>query len=359
MSAYITCPGCGSRILATDPQCLNCGAALDEGRLAAAPGTKPPATPPEVDVPGLPYRTTPGARAWDPRSVGVGGGFLERLSRGWSFLGQAWGLLGQDGRLLIPSTLAMLSTFVVLGITVLILRQTGAWQGLMDKPKSPESETLFWAIGIPLSLLIYVITYFFQGMTVNLVADLLRGQRRPMSFGLRDSLKNFPALALLALASVVVGLLVGIIRGNRRNWLTAKAANAVQSAWYAVVLLTLPVIILEDKGVVAAFARAGQLHGRHLGDLLVAWFGVGLVNRVLAAVAMVVAVGVAFLLYGAMGAAALPLIIVILAMTMLLVSVLATYLSTAYYTCLYLWAEAAEEVQSSVPAPAPLAAVGW
>ena len=43
----------------------------------------------------------------------------------------------------------------------------------------------------------------------------------------------------------------------------------------------------------------------------------------------------------------------------LTVSVFTSYLTTAYYTCLYMWAVATEAAGAPVPAPAPLAAIAW
>jgi hypothetical protein len=326
--------------------------ALDDGQLAAS-GGKPPAAP-RVEVP---YQVAPGALAWDPLTLGAGGGFFERLSRGWSFLGQAWNLLGRDGRLLLPSVFSMVASFVLLGIAFFVLRGTGLGERLGSK--SPGARLLMYEIILPVSLVIYLVSYFFQGITVRLVGDMLQGRRCDLSLGVKDSLQNLGALAMLAGASALVSLVAGALRGNGRGWARERAADAVDSAWHAVVLLTLPIIILEDVGLIAAFGRAKQLHGRHVGDLLVAWFGVGLLNRVLGTVTMVLAGGLAFGLYALGGAALLPVIIGVVIVAVLLVSVFTAYLNSAYFTCLYLWAAAAEAAGQPVPAPEPLAAFAW
>jgi len=267
-------------------------------------------------------------------------------------------LLGRDARLLLPSTLSVVLGLGLLAVTVVLLRRSGYWDLLFTK--SRESDYLFWAVAVPLSLVLYVVSYFFQGMTVRLVSDLLANRRCTLGMAFGDALKNSGALIMLAAASVVVGLAAAAIRGNRRGWLRERAADAVESAWHAVVLLTLPVIILEDVGMIKAFRRAGQLHGRHLGDVLVAWFGVGLLNRVLGLAALLIAGGVGVALYLAAGPVALPLIVAVVLMLVLIVSILTAYLNTAYYTCLYLWAAATETAKSPVPAPAPLGvALGW
>ncbi len=350
----LKCPACGARVYPSDDRCLACGARLDAGSLVQeAPGT-PPAEVPQA----VPYQVLPGAQPWDPRDLGVGGGFFERLARGWAFLKQAWMLLGRDGRLLVPSALAVLVGGAILAATVVVLRATGYWDLLFTKSK--ESDYLFWAVAVPLSLVLFIVAYLFQGMTVRLVADLLARRRCTLGMALADALKNSGALIMLAAASVVVGLAGAALRGNRRGWLRERAADAMESAWHVVVLLTLPVIILEDVGLLQAFRRAGQLHRRHLGDLLVAWFGVGLFNRVLGLAAMLVVTAVGVALYVTLGLATLPLVIALGLTVVVVLSILTAYLNTAYYTCLYLWAAATERAKVPVPAPAPLdVALGW
>lgn len=354
-----TCPHCGAPIFATDSACLSCGAQLDEGHLADAPHP-PPARTSAVLPPPSPagYRTVPGTRAWDPRELGVGGDFFTRLARGWTFLRQAFLLIGQDARLLVPSVLSVLTMAVLVGITLGVIYLTGNWETFFREDQE-RLGLAFWALVLPLSFGGYLATYFFQGMTVQLVAALLRGERETLELSAGDCCRHLPALTLLAGASVVVSLASSAVRGGEDRGLRRAAGDAIDSAWHAVVLLVLPVIILEGLPFPQAFQRAGRLHARHLGDLLISWFGVGLVNRVIGTVAMVVAFGVALGLYALLGTAALPLAIGVVVLMVFAVSVLTAYLNTAYYTCLYLWAAATERAGAPVPAPAPLYAAAW
>lgn len=350
------CPRCGGTIYLTDDQCLSCGARLDAGRLVeAVPGAVPAVAAATEPMAAVPYQTSPLAQPWDPRELGHGGGFFDRLSRGFGFLKQAVALLGRDWRLLVPSALSVLFMLVLVGIALGIIYLTGNWGAFWAEEAG--STVLFWATGIPLALLTYLVSYFFQGITVNLVNDLLHGKHGDMGAGLGDSLKNLPALATLAGVSVLVSLVAGAVRG-RGGWGRRAAADAMESAWRTAVLLTLPIVILEDRPMIQAFGRAKDLHARHLGEVLVAWFGVGLVNRLVGFVVVALAIGGGVLFYLATPAL-LPVAIGMGLVGILLASIFTAYLNTAYYTCLYLWAAATETAEAAVPAPAPLAAVAW
>jgi hypothetical protein len=369
----LKCPHCGAPIFATDDECLACGTHLHEGQLVAAPGEPPPpapaqpveAAPLNVEVPPadssprpVHYQTAPGAQPWDPTTLGTGGDFFTRLSRGWSFMGQALSLLGRDARLVVPSILAVLAEVGLVGVTLLIVYLTGHWTALWHGDKG-QREMIMWAMLLPLSFCGYLVTYFFQGMTVELVAAILRGQAESVEMSAADCCRDLPSLTLLAMASFVVSLVLGALRGNNRSLVRDAAANAAASAWHVVVLLALPVIVLERLPFIAAFKRAGELHRRHLGDVLISWGGVGVVNQVIGTVTMLLAIAIAYGFYSIAAAAAIPFIIGWILLLVLAVSVFTSYLNTAYYTCLYLWAAATEQATEPVPAPAPLAALAW
>jgi hypothetical protein len=93
-----------------------------------------------------------------------------------------------------------------------------------------------------------------------------------------------------------------------------------------------------------------------------------LIGALLGIIGAVLGIGVGYGILAILGTGALGLILgiglgflIFLAFTMV-ASVISTYTSTAYHTCLYLWARKVEVAQTAgqpmrVAAPAPLAAV--
>jgi len=117
----------------------------------------------------------------------------------------------------------------------------------------------------------------------------------------------------------------------------------------------LPIIIIEDAPLKEAISRAWNLHRRQLADVIVAEIGVVVVNRVLGALATLTALGLGIVLY-LTSPALLPVAIIVATAIISFAMIFTSYLRTAYYTCLYLWAAASEAAQQPVPAPKPLAA---
>ncbi len=348
----LTCPRCSANILYTDAQCLSCGVRLDEGGLADAPATAADTLEVELESPQPEYEISPQHRQpWDPSQMPTGGGFWVKLERGWIFLKQAMTMWLNDKDLLVPSFLSLLNLAVFFGLCYWILVGTGLWGRFVSN--SDESNLLFWAIAIPISLLAYVITYFYTAMTVNLIDTHLKGRDARLGEALQDALKNVGALVSLAVLSTIVAALSSAVRGKGSR-ARALASEAIDKTWQAATYLMLPIIIIEDIPLRQAMSRAWQLHRGRLTDVVVAEIGVTLVNRLLSTLALLAAIGQGILLY-LTSPALLPLAIVIAAAIISFIMIFTSYLRTAYYTCLYLWAAATEAAEQPVAAPKPLA----
>ncbi len=354
----LRCPRCGAKIYLADSECLSCGARLDEGQLVEAePVLTADSQPhqPQLAEEQLGYRTSPAhARPWDPAAMAVGAGFMGKLHRGWIFLQQSMVMCTRDKDLLVPSALAVITLGVFYGICYGILRLTGLWEPLWNGDDG-QSKWVWWVVAIPLALIAYIITYFYTGMTVNLIDTHLKGRDAKLGEAYLDSLHNLGALVQLAVLTTVVSMVSAAIRGKGRSVLRRAASEVVEHAWQAATYLILPVIIIEDISLRNAMERAWQLHSKHLSDVVIAEIGVTLVNKVIGSVIILVAVVGAGGLY-LLSPALLPLAIVVAVAFISAAMVFTAYLRTAYYTCLYLWAAASEQAKQPVAAPEPLAA---
>ena len=85
---------------------------------------------------------------------------------------------------------------------------------------------------------------------------------------------------------------------------------------------------------------------------------VGLVTGLLTLIGFIAAIVIGFVIFGAMSTVAGALIaIVVAAVIIVLVIALSMYVTTAYHTCLFLWATSVEDAGAAgtVKPPAPIA----
>lgn len=281
-----------------------------------------------------------------------GYGFWDSISRAFTFLRESVLMAFRDKDLLLPSVLATIANAVMLGLLALVLWRTGAVQRLGEE----QVERWWFAlVGAGVALLSYTITYFFVGMTVNLVDTHLRGRDARLDEAFADARKNFFALLGLAVVSALVSIITGMLRGRKGRDLGDYAADAINRVWVVASYLILPAIILEDLSLRAAANRARELHRRNLLGIAVGEVGVIVLANVLTLVGLICGAILGFGIFRLTAGGMIPALVVA-GLFFSLVLAVATYVRIAYYTCLYLWAVATEEQGEPVAAPAPLAA---
>lgn len=298
---------------------------------------------------------------------------MESFSRGWSFLQQAWQMALKDKDLIKPSIYALIVGSIVSIIGAIPMVIVAVFLGDAGR----FGQIVLAVMGAFLVFLNFVVSYIFSGMTVYLIYEYLTQGDGRMSTAWSIVRRDFFDLVTLAAVSTGVNLLKNAAQRNRRRGgiaagLISAAAGLLEVLWTEAAFLILPAMVIEDMNLSNAAKRVAQIVRDHLLLVGVSTVGVravtGLIGFVLALVGAVLGFAVGYGIIAILGTGVLGLIfgiglgvLLFLAFTMV-ASVINTYTSTAYHTCLYLWARNVEVAQTAgqpiqVAAPAPLAAV--
>ena len=297
---------------------------------------------------------------------------MQSFSRGWSFLQQAWQMAFKDKDLIKPSIYALIvgSIVSVIGSIPIII----AAFFLGDAGRI--GQIILAIMGAFLVFINFVITYVFSGMTVYLIYEYLtRGDGR-MSTAWSIVRRDFFDLVTLAAVSTGVNLLKNAARRNRRGGIAASlisaAASFLEVLWTEAAFLILPAMVIEDMNLSSAAKRVAQIVKENLLLVGVSTVGVravtGLIGFILGFGGAVLGFAIGYGIIAVLGSGTLGLVfgiglgVMIFLIFTMVGNVIGTYTSTAYHTCLYLWARNVEVAQKSeqpiqVAAPAPLAAV--
>lgn len=292
---------------------------------------------------------------------------MESFSRGWKFLTQAWKMATNDKDLLKPSIYAMLVGFIVsmIGIIPLVLSV------LILGTDSNFARLVLGFFGALLVFAQYAVTYIFSAMTVKLIYDYLTDGDGRMDQAWGIVKRDWLDILSLAAASTLVNIIKNAVRGNgkSRNFLREAVANLIDTVWTEATFLVLPIMVIEDENLKDGLKRATFIVKSNLLLVGISAVGVrwvtGLIGFIFGVVGLLVGFGVAFPLISIAGAST-PLVVLAVILGVLLASVffmaanvISSYTSTAYHTCLYLWARNTEKAGQGVQAsiPAPLAAV--
>ena len=297
---------------------------------------------------------------------------MQSFSRGWSFLQQAWQMAFKDKDLIKPSLYALVVGTIVSVIGAIPIIIVAIFLG--DAGRS--GQIVLAVMGAFLVFLNFVVSYVFSGMTVYLIYEYLTQGDGRMTAAWSIVRRDFFDLVTLAAVSTGVNVLKNAARRNRRGGIAAglisAAAGLLEVLWTEAAFLILPAMVIEDMNLTSAAQRVAQIVKDNLLLVGVSTVGVravtGLIGVALGLGGAVLGFGVGYGIIAVLGSGTLGLIlgiglgILIFLLFTMVANVISTYTSTAYHTCLYLWARNVEVAQRTaqpipVTAPAPLAAV--
>jgi len=297
---------------------------------------------------------------------------MQSFSRGWSFLQQAWQMAFKDKDLIKPSIYALIVGTIVSLIGAIPIIIVAIFLGDAGR----LGQFVLAVMGAFLVFLNFVVSYVFSGMTVYLIYEYLTQGDGRMSTAWSIVRRDFFDLVTLAAVSTVVNVLKNAARRNRRGGIAAglvsAAAGLLEVLWTEAAFLILPAMVIEDINLPDGAKRVAQIVRDNLLLVGISTVGVrtvtGLIGVLLGVGGAVLGFGVGYGIIALLGTSTISLVlgiglgILIFLMFTMVASVISTYTSTAYHTCLYLWARNVEVAQTTgqpiqVAAPAPLAAV--
>lgn len=294
---------------------------------------------------------------------------MQSFSRGWSFLKQAWGMAFKDRDLLKPSIYALVIGMILsaLGIVPIII----AAFLLGDL-----ANVVIYILGAVMVFVQFVVTYIFSGMTIYLIYGYLSEGDGRMDKAWAIVRRDFFDILTLAAVSTVVNLIRNAAQKNNNRGMVANLARSATGLldvlWTQAAYLILPAMIIDDLNLKDGAQRVWKITKENLLLIGISTVGVrfvaGLISFVFGLIGLVLAFaiggGLAFVSGGNVTVSIIGIAIgaLVFFAFVMVASVFSSYTSTAYHTCLYIWARDAEKAVaegreiSQVAAPAPLAA---
>jgi hypothetical protein len=296
---------------------------------------------------------------------------MQSFSRGWAFLKQAWQMAFKDKDLIKPSIYSLVvgGLVSVIGIVPIIIVA-------MLFGESQVGNILMFVLGAILIFVQFIISYIFSAMTVYLIYGFLSEGDGRMDKAWAIVKRDFFDIITLAAVSTVVNLIKNAANRNRKGGIGASllraGAGLMETLWTEAALLILPAMVIDDLNLKKGLERIFNITKNNLLLIGISTVGVkwvtGLIGFILGVIGAVIGFaiggGAAYVSGGstALSIAGIAIGVLIFFFFVVLASVITSYTSTAYHTCLYIWArdvEAAREQGQNVTvaAPAPLAAV--
>jgi hypothetical protein len=290
---------------------------------------------------------------------------MESFSRGWSFLKQAWQMAAKDRDLIKPTFYALIAGFIVSVIFIPLI--IGA-SFLTGGDNNLFGQIAMFVVGAVMIFVQYTVGYIFSAMTVYLVYGFLAEGDGVMEKAWAIVKRDWLDLISLAAASTAVNLLKNAIKGKGNSGVRNVFAGLVDTVWTEAAFLILPAMVIEDINLKDALKRAGNIIKNNLLLVGISTVGVkavnGLIGFLLGALGIGLGLGLGYGIVAVTATSTFGLVtgiglgVLVAGIFIMVATVITSYTSTAYHTCLYLWARDVEKAGagSQIQAPAPLAA---
>jgi hypothetical protein len=252
--------------------------------------------------------------------------------RSFDLLKASWNVLRQDKELLwLP---------VISGLCALVVAASFGVPIILTSNDTGSSGSSSFQLGVPgyalIALAYFVLAYvtiFFNTALVWAANERLEGRNPTLGAALAAARARAGVILPWALVTATVSLIIRAIE-QRAGFLGRIVVGLIGMAWTLVTFLVLPLIVLENVSVGIAIKQSASMFKRTWGENVIGQGGIGVV----ALLAILVALPVAFVLF-ATGITALIVAAIVLGTVWIVgVMIVTSALSVVFQTALYRFA---------------------
>jgi hypothetical protein len=201
---------------------------------------------------------------------------FESIGRSFALVRTSWNILMDNKKLLVFPVLSGIVTILVLLTFVFPLFFAGA---LVSGGSLISIVYLF---------LFYVVSYFvvifFNTALIACVNAKLNGKEMSIGEGLANSAKHLPAILGWAILSATVGLILNLL-AERAGFIGEIVLSIIGGVWSLVTYFVVPVLIIEDKGVIDSLKESVTLIRKTWGETIVGSASMAIVFVVIGGIA--------------------------------------------------------------------------
>ena len=229
-----------------------------------------------------------------------------RIQNGLELTRQSWTALRANPQLLIFPVISLIGMIIVTILFFVPITATGILASVGEQGRRGSGDinsTLFFIVMFFYYFVAYTVIIFSNTALVGAAMRLARGETATVRDGINIAMARIGKIVVYALISATVGMIAKAIQQSGRNSnnlvaaiISSIIAGIIQGAWNMVVFFAIPVLVVEDIGVMDSLKRSLGLFKATWGETFTGNFAIGAVSclvSVLMSVAAVVLIGLA------------------------------------------------------------------
>ena len=268
-------------------------------------------------------------------------GFMNRIKRGVRITKLGIHVVKADPELMVYLLFSGIMSLLSFGA---VLTFTGGLGFVIGNDEGFEGGV---AVGTFISyFIVSVITVFWNAAIIASAYERMTTGRNPsFSYGIKQAMKCFPQILIWGLISGTVGVIISFFEAMAEsdNIVVAIIGHIISFmisfAWWMTTFFVVPMIVLENNGVIDSMKESPELFRRTWGENIVASAGTGIINFFV--ILVIIIICLPLLIFGEIGAA-LAFVAIIIGIA--LSSLFFTACNAVNITSMYYYAKTGEEV---------------
>jgi uncharacterized membrane protein len=250
---------------------------------------------------------------------------FESIGRSFALVKTSWGILMEDKKLLAFPVLSGVITLLVILSFVLPVVFIGTFLN--------TTGVQFYGILFLFYVVSYFVVIFFNTALISCVNARLQGKEMSVSEGLSNAAEHVTAILAWALISATIGLVLHLLE-ERSGLVGEIVLSIIGGVWSLVTFFVVPVLILEDKGVVDSVKESFALIRKTWGESIIGAGSIMIIFIAIGIVGFLGVIGASFI-----GGIAFALAIVLFLILLVVLGVVASAMQGIFMTALYTYAK--------------------
>jgi len=243
-------------------------------------------------------------------------GFFDRLAFGWRMGTTSLGVVARDKTLML---FPVLSGIAGLALIAAFVFGVGPQTFAADLQQADQNNTglppIYYAICFALYFGLAFIAVYFNVALIGAAQQSIAGKDTTLGDGLSVANRHIGKIAVWALLSGTVGLLLNALENNGRAGHIVR--SILGAAWAVITYFVVPIMVFENQAPTAAIGRSVSLMKQTWGENAGAQVGIGLVVFAFIVLALLVGIGGTVLVPQA-GIVLVPLLVIAIPVIVLL-----------------------------------------
>lgn len=201
---------------------------------------------------------------------------FDRISYTWDLMKASWQVLMRDKAMIIFPLCSGICCLLVMASFIVPLGVTGAWHNMPNSDMPMGTRIAYYAMVFLFYFCNYFVITFFNVAITACAISIMTGGSPSIGGGFREAASRIHLILAWALVSATVGLILKII-AERSGKLGRIVTSLMGAAWSIVTFLVVPILVVENKGPIAAVTESAALLKRTWGNQLLGNAGFGFI----------------------------------------------------------------------------------